>query len=236
MDRNDIKGAVGVCALSDLHLGLTLDDLLAVSLDAKVIALSLLRLREPDKHSLVSFIHQFTPAAAVGMLVAATVEGGASELVKVLVDARPGQEQAERAEALALAYAVYVACYRLQEVADWSPNSFSEALERGDFTEDGFKWFYLLHLGRMALKGRKSYEPARIGRNLHLFNGAENMPDLLDSLQALQSFIRDYPKALLNHVDSEPFKAFLSYLGGMGAVAYLSVEFDDEMRVLKVFK
>lgn len=233
MNRTDIQNAVGVCALSDLHLGLSLDDLLAVSLDAKVIALSLLRLREPEKHSLVSFIHQFTPSAAVGMLIAATVEGGAGELVKVLVNAPPGQEQAE---ALAVAYAVYVGCYRLQEVADWSPNSFAESLERGDFTEDGFKWFYLLHLGRMSLKGRRSYEPARIGRNLHLFNGAENTPDLLDSLQALQSFIRDYPKALLNHVDSEPFKAFLSYLRELGADGHLSVEFDDDMRVLRLYK
>lgn len=233
MNRTDIENALSVNTLSDLHLGLSLDDLLAVSLDAKIIALSLLRLREPDKHSLVSFIHQFTPSVAVGMLIAATVEGGAGTLVKVLVNAPPGQEQAE---ALAVAYAVYVACYRLQEVAYWSENSFAEALERGDFTEDGFKWFYLLHLGRMALKGGRSYEPARIGRNIHLFNGADNMPDLLDSLQALQSFIRDYPKALLNHVDSVPFKAFLSYLRELGAEGHLSVEFDDDMRVLKVFK
>lgn len=233
MNKQDIQNAVGVCMLSDLHLGLTLDDLLAVSLDAKVIALSLLRLREPEKHSLVSFIHQFTPSAAVGMLIAASVEGGAGKLVDVLFNAPPGQE---RAEALAVAYSLYVACYRLQEVADWSPNSFAEALERGDFTEDGFKWFYLLHLGRLALKGRRSYEPARIGRNLSLFNGAEHMPDLLDSLQALQSFVRDYPKELLKHADSEPFKALLSYLDDMGAVAYLSIEFDDDERLMRLYK
>lgn len=234
MNKNDIENALGVNTLSSLHLGLTLDDLLAVSLDAKVIALSLLRLREPEKHSLISFIHQFTPAAAVGMLIAASVEGGAGELVKVLT--RQGIPGQERAEALLCAYSLYVGCYRLQEVADWSPNSFAEALERGDFTEDGFKWFYLLHLGRLALKGRRSYEPARIGRNLHLFNGAEHMPDLLDSLQALQLFVQDYPNKLLKHVDSEPFKALLSYLDDMGAVAYLSIEFDDDERLMRLYK
>lgn len=234
MEKIDIQNALGVNMLSDLHLGLSLDDLLAVSLDAKIIALSGLRLKHPDMFASVELIHRYTAAAAVGLLIAATVEGGAGTVVDVLTrQGLPGEEQAE---SLLCAYSLYVACYRLQEVADWSSNSFSEALERGDFTEDGFKWFYLLHLGRMALKGRRSYEPARIGRNLSLFNGAEHMPDLLDSLQALQAFVRDYPKELLKHVGSEPFKAVLSYLRELGAEGHLSVEFEDDERVLRLYR
>lgn len=234
MNRNDIESAVGVSTLSDLHLGLSLDELLAVPLEAKWLALTLMRVKSPESFARVDLIPQFTPPKALSLLVVASVEVGAGELVEALCAAAPpGQRQAE---SLLCAYALYVACFRLQAVADWSPNSFAEALEQGDFTDDGFRWFYLLHLGRMALKGRKDIEPARIGRNLHLFNLAECGSDLLDSLQALQSFMSSYPKALLKYADSERFKAVLSYLDDIGAVGHLDVEFDGCERVKDLYK
>lgn len=234
MNRNDIESAVGLSGLLDLHLGLSLDELLAVPLDARWLALTLMRVKSPETFARVDLIHQFTPAKALSLLVVSSVEVQAGELVETLfATSPPGQRQAE---ALLYAYSLYLACYRLQAVADWSPNSFAEALEQGDFTDDGFRWFYLLHLGRVALKGRRDIEPARIGRNLHLFNLAEHGPDLMDSLQALQAFVRDYPKALLLHADSEPFRAVLNYLDNIGAVGHLDVEFESDERVLRLYQ
>lgn len=187
MERHDIEGAVGVSTLDDLHLALSLDDLLGIPCEARWLALNLMRLKSPETFATVDLIHQFTPARALALLVVSSVGGGAGELVKVLFQAAPpGQRQAE---ALVTAYSLFVGCFRLQAVAEWSPNSFAEALEQGDFTDEGFKWFYLLHLGRVALKEGRDIVPARIGSNLHLFSHSHSS-DLLDSLNALQSFVR----------------------------------------------
>ena len=232
MERHDIEGAIGVCTLDDLHLALSLDDLLGMPLEAKWLALNLMRLKSPETFARVDLIHQFTPLRALSLLVVASVDGGAGELVKVLFQAAPpGQRQAE---ALVTAYCLYMACFRLEAVADWSPNSFSEALEQGDFTGDGFKWFYLLHLGRMALKEGRDIVPARIGSNLHLFSH-EHATDLLDSLKALQSFVRDYPRELLKNIGDKRFKAVLSYLQSIGAVGHLDIDFDSSETVLGVY-
>lgn len=232
MDRNDIESAVGVCTLDDLHLALSLDDLLSVPLEAKWLALNLMRLKSPETFARVDLIHQFTPAKALSLLVVASVEGGAGELVKVLFQAAPpGQRQAE---ALVIAYCLYVGCSRLEAVADWSPNSFAQALEQGDFTDDGFRWFYLLHLGRMALKQGRDIEPARIGLNLPMF-GHEHQADLMDSLRALQEFVAIYPRELLKRADSR-FGAVLSYMQDIGAVAHLDIDFDGSEDVLRLYR
>ena len=233
MERHDIEGAIGVCTLDDLHLALSLDDLLGMPLEAKWLALNLMRVKSPETFARVDLIHQFTPARALALLVVSSVGSGAGELVKVLFQAAPpGQRQAE---ALVTAYSLFVGCFRLQAVAEWSPNSFAEALEQGDFTDDGFKWFYLLHLGRMALKEGRDILPARIGSNLHLFSH-EHAADLLDSLKALQSFVRDYPRELLKHMDDARFKAVLSYLHDIGAVGHLDIDFDSSEDVLCLYR
>jgi hypothetical protein len=233
MDRKDIENVVGASSLDELHLALSLDELLAVPLEAKWLALTLMRVKSPESFAVVDLVHQFSPTRALSLLVVGSVEVSAGEVVEALFGAAaPGQRQAE---SLLCAYALYVACFRLQTVADWSPNSFAEALEQGDFLDDGFRWFYLLHLGRMALKGRRDIEPARIGQNLHLFNLAEHGSELMESLQALQSFVSSYPKALSKHADSEPFKAVLSYLDDIGAIGHLDVEFDGSERVKALY-
>lgn len=231
MERHDIEGAVGVSTLDDLHLALSLDDLLGIPCEAKWLALNLMRLKSPETFATVDLIHQFTPARALALLVVSSVGNGAGELVKVLFQAAPGQRQAE---ALVTAYCLYVACFRLQAVAEWSPNSFAEALEQGDFTDEGFKWFYLLHLGRMALKEGRDIVPARIGSNLHLFSHSHSS-DLLDSLNALQSFVRDYPRELLKNIGDKRFKAVLGYLQDIGAVGHLDIDFDSSEDVLNLY-
>ena len=232
MERHDIEGAVGVSTLDDLHLALSLDDLLAIPCEAKWFALHLMRVKSPETFATVDLIHQYTPARALALLVVSSVGSGAGELVKDLFQAAPpGQRQAE---ALVTAYSLFVGCFRLQAVAEWSPNSFAEALEQGDFTDEGFKWFYLLHLGRMALKEGRDIVPARIGSNLHLFSHSHSS-DLLDSLNALQSFVRDYPRELLKNIGDKRFKAVLGYLQDIGAVGHLDIDFDSSEDVLNLY-
>ena len=230
----DIKKALGVCTLDDLHLGLSLDDLFAVPVESKWLALCALRFKAPATHAMVSPMHQFTPQAAVSLLCAVLADGvEADDLVGELFQAAPGQSQAE---SLLLSYSLYVASFRLEPVADLSVSSFSRLLEQGNFKDVAFRWFYVLHLGRMSIKHGVDIDLGRVGMCLPWFSVANHEQDLLESLQAVQSFCKHYPKALLKMAQAEPFQAVLSHLRGIGSLAYLDNAFEPSEDVLRVFE
>lgn len=235
MNRDDLMGAVAICTLQDLSLGLTLDELLAVPLDAKGLALSSLLYRNPEMYGMVSLIHNYSPNTVISLLSAVVADGlDPDSLLDVLFQVeQPGQRQAEH---LLLANALYLGCCRLEPIKDLSLNSFAECLGQGDFTDDAFKWFYVLHLGRMALLHRVDTQPARVGQSLSKwFNLKEQESELLATFQALQAFIRAYPRALHQRAKNERFREVLDYLREIGIVPYLSVEFDDRDDILSLY-
>jgi hypothetical protein len=233
MNKIDIENALGVSTLNDLHLGLRLDDLFAMPIESKWLALCALRFKAPATHAMVSPMHQYTSQAAVSLLCAVLGnEVEADDLVGELFQAATGQSQAEN---LLLSYALYVACFRLAPVADLSVNSFSELLEQANFNNEAFRWFYVLHLGRMSIKHGVDFDLGRVGMCLPLFSVESHERDLLESFHAVQSFCKHYPKALFKMRQDEGFKAVLSHLYGIGSLDYLDRAFDSFEGFLSIY-